>query len=459
MRFVCLLFASVVLLISYSNVVAQDAANENVINMVVSFLTGEDDDIRALAFNQIRTSAPGEIATKKFAEQLETLPGPAKIGLLSALGDRGDAVAKPAVLKVLDGANDIEVRDAAINAIGKLGDASDTSRLIGLIASGDDLASTAAEKSLVILQGDGVADAIISGLNQASPAVQVRIVKVITTRRALDAIPTLMIYAVRNDAKVRTAAMKALGELAGPNHIAGMARGILKAKPGAERANAEKQVMFVCERIEDKNKQADPLLAAMRSMSERSRMALLPALGRIGGLGAIAEVEKAYSSSRPSVHTAGLRAFANWPDASIADRLISIAKTDKHADHQRMARMAVLRMAPLPDGRSDAEKLELLKAGMEMAASTSEESYALKRAAAIRLPETLRFVLPYLKDAKHAEQACLTIVELAHHRQLRDDNKAEFHAALDQVIGIAKDPVVVDRANRYKNGQTWVRPK
>jgi hypothetical protein len=48
---------------------------------------------------------------------------------------------------------------------------------------------------------------------------------------------------------------------------------------------------------------------------------------------------------------------------------------------------------------------------------------------------------------------------LAHHRQLRDANKQEFHAALDLVRKATNDPVVSERATRYQNGQTWVRPK
>ncbi len=55
--------------------------------------------------------------------------------------------------------------------------------------------------------------------------------------------------------------------------------------------------------------------------------------------------------------------------------------------------------------------------------------------------------------------ACETIVELAHHRELREPNKSEFDPALDKVIKLSNDPVVVDRANRYKRGETWARPK
>jgi hypothetical protein len=71
----------------------------------------------------------------------------------------------------------------------------------------------------------------------------------------------------------------------------------------------------------------------------------------------------------------------------------------------------------------------------------------------------LRFVLPYVAQSEFAQLACETVVELAHHREIRDPNKAEFDKALDKVIEVSKDEVVVDRAGRYKRGETWERPK
>ncbi len=79
-------------------------------------------------------------------------------------------------------------------------------------------------------------------------------------------------------------------------------------------------------------------------------------------------------------------------------------------------------------------------------------------ASTIRIPETLRFLLPYLDQPAYAQQACQAIVELAHHRELRDGNKAEFHTALDKVLEVSRDATVLERADRYKRGQTWVRP-
>jgi len=94
-----------------------------------------------------------------------------------------------------------------------------------------------------------------------------------------------------------------------------------------------------------------------------------------------------------------------------------------------------------------------------MSRRDQERILVLQRARAVRIPETLRYVLPFVDEPKLSEHACETIVELAHHRGLREPNKAEFHGALDQVIRTSQNATTVDRARRYKNNQTWVRPK
>ena len=258
---------------------------------------------------------------------------------------------------------------------------------------------------------------------------------------------------------VRTAAMAALGQLASPENIAGMVRGVLMAEKGREREAAEKAVMFVCQRIEPQEKQAEPVLAAMSTLDEADRMAILPTLGRVGGSGARKAIETAIADPDAKLHDVGLRALCNWPDASIAPRLIELAGSDKHSGHRIMALRALIRIAPLPDERTDDQRLALLRQAMRMCSRDAERNLVLQRARAIRSPETLRFITPYMNRVRYAQQACQSVVELAHHRELRDANKAEFERALDKVIQTSKDATVIDRANRYKKGQTWVRPK
>jgi hypothetical protein len=97
----------------------------------------------------------------------------------------------------------------------------------------------------------------------------------------------------------------------------------------------------------------------------------------------------------------------------------------------------------------------MLKAAMDLATCDKDRKLILNRAGAIRTMSTLDYVASYLDNPRLAQEACATIVELAHHRDLREPNKARFDRLLDRVIAASRDPVVVERAKRYKAGQTY----
>lgn len=453
-------FAAVGVLVSVICFFGSNSAalsQDDVIELVIGLLTDADKDIRALAFEQVRSEVPGEAATKRFAALLSELPPDSQTGLLSALADRGDAAAAPAVRDLLAESKAETVRVAAIKALGKLGSADDLGSLLMLISKGTPGEQEAARRSLVVLPGSEVSAAMAAELNRASAPVRVTLLEILTTRRARNTIPSILAAAVDDDPTVRRAAMAALGQIAEPDHVAGMVQGVLKADRGRERDAAEKAVMLVCHRVGDPESWAKPLLDAMGDLSEPDRKILLSTLGRVGGPAALEVVEDLIRDTDPQRHEVGLRALCNWPDASVAFRLLELARTDEDPKHRRTALRALIRVAPLPDNRNDQLRLDLLRTAMVMCQEDADRLQVLDRAKAVRTVQSLRFIMPYLDQPRYAEQACLTVVELAHHSELREAHKAEFHRALDKVIETSNDETVIDRARRYKKGQTWVR--
>ena len=445
--------------LSCTAAIAQETETEpddssELIELIVGFLSEEDNEMRALAYEQIISEAEGEAATKVFAAQLPKLKPEAQAGLLNALARRGDRSARAAVQELISNSKATNVRVAAINALGKLGEPNDVQSLIDLLKDDADEIQKAATQSLVQLQGDSVSDLIANRLSERS--TQKTLLDILVTRRAHDVLPKITPLAVSSDPAARGAAMQALGKLAGESEIPAMIDGVLKAKQGAERESAEKCIMFVCQRIEDSKQRALPVLTALEKLPADQQMELLSTLGRIGGDEALTKIEAALAD--PKTHSAGLRALCNWPSAEIAPRLIELIHSDKHPGHATTVLRALIRVAPLPDDRSNAERLELLQRAMAMCTRDTERNLVLDRCRAVRTIESLRYVLPYVDGPAYTKQACKSVVELAHDRELRDNNKAEFHRALDRVMATTKDTVLLDRAQRYKEGKTWVRP-
>jgi HEAT repeat protein len=430
---------------------------DELVSLIVDSLHENDKELRAAGLDQIRTGAKGEAATRQFAAQLPKLSADAQAGLLGALADRGDVTARPAVVELLKATHEEPVKVAAIGALGAVGDERDLPLLLSFLSSDSKTEKSAARAALVRLRGEGVSSTIATTLKQSTDApLRVALIEILTTRRALEARPDLLNLAADSDAAVRAAAMNALGQLAGTAQIPGMLNGVFKAEKGSERDAAERAVVLVCSRTADGTQRAAPLLAAMDKCGPSDRPALLMTLGRLGDPSARPTIEAAIADL--AMHEAGVRALCNWPDASVAARLIEILQADAQPKDRDLSLAALIRIAPLPDGRNNDQRLAMLKQVMGMCTRPEDQNVLLKRASAIYTVEALRFVVPYLDQPAHAQQACEAVVELAHHRDVRDANKADFMPALDKVIQISKDATVIDRANRYKAGKTWVRP-
>jgi HEAT repeat protein len=380
------------------------------------------------------------------------------VALLSALADRGDPAARGAVLELLASSQDESVRAAAIRALGTLGEPADLPLLTKSLAAKSTAEQAAARLSLALLRGDEVSSGLAAELSAAAPAVKAALIEVLATRRAKDPLPAFIAATVDDNAQVRSAAMAALGLIGSPTQIAAMLPGVLKAGKGGERDAAEKNVALVCSRIDNEGQRADVLIKALNGVDAAERDQLLSLIGRVGGKKLINFVAEIATGPDVSRRKLGIDALSKWPDASVADKLLEITNKATDPAERSQAFQGFVKISATRDKRTDRQRLDRMKQGMTLAKTPEEQSLVINRCRTAYDVEALRFVLPYVDRPQLAQIACETIVELAHHREIRDPNKSEFDPALDKVILVSKNPVVVDRANRYKRGETWARP-
>ena len=435
-----------------------DGPSDEFVQMIVKLIGDKDREFRAAGLEQVRTSAKGAAATKTFALQLPKLDAQGQVALLNALTDRGDSSAHTAILDLYASSKDEQVRAAAILAIGTLGGSSDLPLLIKSL-SASNAEQTAARKGLVKIAGDEISKAIAKESKTASPSVRSSLIEVLATRRASDEITTLVEAAVDENSQVRTAAMAALGQIGRPEQIASILPGVLKAQKGGERDNAERNIAAICARIDNEDQRGAKLIEVLNTVAVADRDELLPLVGRVGGkklIGFVAEIALGPDASRRQI---GIDALSKWPDASVADKLLEVVNKASDPAERHQAFQGYVKISSTRDNRSDKQRLDRMKDAMKAAKTLEEQSFVINRTRTAYDVEALRFVLPYVDQPEFAQIACETIVEIAHHREVRDPNKAEFHKALDKVIEVAKDPVVVDRAKRYQRGETWERPK
>jgi len=445
--------------LSVSPAAAAPAGPQNAAQMTIDFLTRDDADLRAIGLERVRYGLKGQEFTLPLAGLLPKLAPARQLELTAALSDRGDRAALPAVLSLLQSSSDAAVRATAIQAVGALGGAPEVAVLAKSLASAEPEKS-AARRALAVVRGAEATALIAAAAKQGDADLRSTLIDILADRRAVAALPDLAAATVADDATVRTAAMRALARFGGPDQIAGMVQGVLKAAAGGEREDAERALVAVCTQNPRHEQSAAIFLEQFKSADDTTRETLLPALGRVGGAGAIAIVEGLIADTDAAKRNLGLTALTKWPDATVSERLLDLLSKAQDPNERELLLGSLIRIAPLPDNKlNNQQKLELLQKTMTLCTRDDDRRRVLERANAIRLIETLRFVMPYLDDPNLAEPACLSVVELAHHRSLRDANKDEFTKALDKVLATTKNEELVDRANRYKQGQTWERKK
>lgn len=455
----CLLIFGLMPLGMTATLYAAEKPSDEYIKMIVDLIGDPDREFRAAALDQVRTSAKGSSATQLFAAQLTNLDAGGQTALLSALADRGDVAGRPAVLEVFNASKDDQVRAAAVAAMGSLGSDADLPLLIKELALPSGMEQRAARRSLVQIAGSAISKTLASESKGSPPPVRTALIEVLTTRRASEESPAFIAASVDESAQVRSAAMTALGQLGRPEQLAGMLPGVLKAQRGGERDNAERHVAMVCARVENEEQRGKALIDALGTVPEADRDELLPLVGRVGGKTLINFVGDIAGSGNAARRKIGIDALSKWPDASVADKLLEIANKATDPAERNQAFQGYVKTSAIRDNRSDKQRLDRMKEAMKAAKSPEEQTVVINRTRTAYSVESVRFVLPYVDEPQFAQIACETIVEIAHHRDVRDPNKAEFDKVLDKVIEVSNDPVVVDRAQRYKRGQTWERPK
>jgi hypothetical protein len=239
--------------------------------------------------------------------------------------------------------------------------------------------------------------------------------------------------------------MAALGRMAGPEHVAGMIRGMWKTD-GGDRDHAETAITTVCGRISSGVDQAGPVMAVYARASDPQKNAILSLLGRIGSPNALHTIREALDDDDEERYGAAVRAIANWPNSAVAEDLLKLAETGRGEAQRISALRALARVAVRRGELPEKEQLDYLMRGMKLATRIDEKRLILDRAKAIRRIEALRFVVPYLDQPDLAEPACRAVVELARDTGFRNRHKDEFRAALLKVKQTTKDRGLAERA-------------
>jgi len=383
--------------------------------IIASLLTGKDAAMQRLAAKLVN-EVTGAEATKVFADKLPSLPPDVQVIVITALAGRGDKGAAAAVTKAA-ASKDEAVRTAALDALGTLGDASSVGVLTEALAAGGSPAAAAAG-SLTRLRGDGVGAAIIEAVGSDNAVVRAALMKTLAARREKDAAAAVLKTAGSDEeSSVRRAAFKALGTLGEMPDIAKMAALLVKTDSSSDRAGLANAILQVAERCGDADKRTAPIISAMGKADDKAKSILLVVLSRLAGDKAYAAIKSQLASGSDDVKKAAVRALAAWPDATPAEALLSVAKSDSDAARKTLAMRGYIRVITIPgetkpDAAACKAKTAMLAEGLKVAAGDAEKKQILAALAGFPCPDGLAIAKGCSSNKALANEAKLAVSKI-----------------------------------------------
>ncbi len=408
---ICNAALAFLLLCSYAVCLGASEQSEAV-GIVLDILRSGDQEMQAAAIAMVK-EMPGKQVTEALAKELPNLSAKSQVQLLSALGDRGDIAARPAVVAAIK-SEDESVRIAALRALGQLGDDSNVELLAQAAAGAKGAEQKAARDSLYRLRGPDVDKVILAAIPKAEAKIKVELISSVGRRNITTGVATLLETAKHSDRKVRIESLRTLKVVAGPEHLPALVELLINAKNSSDRTEAQKTIAALAHRIEDKNRQAASVLAALPSVKETvARCSLLNVLGRIGDNSALPMLTAALKDENIEIQTVAIRALAVWPTPEPVEELLKVAENSSNKLHRILALRGFVRLLGLASDRPADETIDMYKKAMSLAPNASEKKKVLSGLASTKSLAAMQMAAGYLDDEELSVEARAAVVNIA----------------------------------------------
>jgi HEAT repeat protein len=355
---------------------------------------------------------PGREVDQALAAEVEKASFPERAALIVvAMADRPSTVDLAAVMKAATGGAK-PVRLAAIEALGRVGNASCLAALLSSATEADAELAEAAKDSLAALPGEGVDKEIVARLDRAEAKEYPVLIEVVGQRR-IDAVPALLKALDSSNRAVRSAALTALGNTVPDKYLNVLIQQVVAPKDPELAPLAQTALKTAAVRMPEREACAAEIAAALNRAPAAAKGVLLETLALVGGMKALAAVGTAAKSSDPMLQDVASRLLGEWMTIDAAPVLLDLAKTtDKNPVRALRGYLRIARQFTMPDEA----RVEMCKNALDAA----------------RRPEERKLVLEILQRYPSVEMLKLA-VRATQSADVKDDAKAAAKAISQKV--------------------------
>ena len=411
------------------------AQGEDGIALLVAGLKSDNAKLQGVSLRAARL-IPGDAVAKALLGLLGEVPPALQAKLLTAMADRDDAMALPAVVTAA-GSDVEELRLSAIEALVALGGADNVDLLLKAAADDDEDVATAAKKALIEMPGDDVDAAVVVAVDKGQGKALALAIQAAGERRIMAASDALEKAAQSSDKEIQLAAVEALGKTVGLERLPGLVGRLINAKTDQEKAIAQQAIKDTVIRMPDENACAATMAQCMEDAPAEVKVFLMDRLLDISGTTALKTVVAIARSNDASMQDKATEVLGNWISADAAPDLFELAKDLKENKYKIRALRGYIRIARQLNP-SEEDRMKICRNTLEIADRVDEKKLALEVLNRYPSAASLEIAASAADDGEIRENACQTAIAIA--EKIVGGNKDAVAKAMAKVVETTKNP-------------------
>lgn len=382
-----------------------DAAKAS--SLIAGAIKGNDVKLRRGGLG-IVAGTKGERLTREMLGLLDELSSDQKAELIVALGARGDKTALKSIMVYIS-SEDTVIRDSAVTAVSKLGDASVVKPLLSTADSPK--LRDSVTRVIAGMKDDGINAVLIESLknrNLRMAAIQASI-----ARGCTEAVPVLLKLVQDKDPEVRKEAWTGLATLADGDDMDSIMKAVVEIKEVEDLSKAEGAIRKVFSRAENRSKCFEVIARYYGPASEATKGFILDLAAATGDSNALKLERSALASPNKELCARALRALAKWPNESAAEDLLRQAGNASEMVDRIVALRGYIRIAGMETANlSGADRMQMFETAIGLAKRNEEKKAVLAILPRYPYPQAMALAERLRQDRTLAAEADTAIEKI-----------------------------------------------
>ena len=395
------------------------ADGDKTLGLLVDAINSSDPGLQKNAIAMM-AELKGSKITDTFIGLSKSLPPECQELVILAFNSRGDSVATPEIIKAAASEHE-NVRMAALIALGAVGTEHGIATLAKAASTGSRHEMDVAKVSLTRMKGEGMDEAFIRAINTGDDKSRVEVIRAISIRGTRKALPSLFKTAKTDkQPTIRREAILSIGKIGKESEIEKLISLAIAPNDPGDRSSVEKAIATVFNKMDDRDAQARPLIAAIKTAPGEAIPVFLTLLKIPATSEAIETVRTAAISRNNSIRDAAIRSMLDWPNTDPAEDIYQIGVTSENQVYRVLACRSYVRLTRISE-----EPTPMYAKAMKLAKRSDEIKLVLGALASDDALESYNLACQYLDKDELKSDAYLAAVQIMSRYCLQDPEKGK----------------------------------